>query len=188
MTHWLFIMISSITTMLSQNVQDVLMSCSIWSSFSGHPMMMYPFSHCKWSPCEVACCNCCIDMYSQMFVTVCMGSTFTFMPDISVSLFSLWLCIESQSVMNRSSPGLYYILLWIDVSRGEFIVFFVTVLQHLFWILLQVVYDLLLYLPPWQSNSSVISWDYVIYLVHPFQCCCIFSPYWSGFCLQMQMV
>ena len=42
-----FIMILSITAMSSWNVQYVLISHGIWSLFSGHPMMMYPFSHCK---------------------------------------------------------------------------------------------------------------------------------------------
>ena len=97
--HLPFIMIPSCTAMSSWNIQYVLMSCSIWSLFSGQPMMMYPFSHCKWLSCEVACCNYCFDMHSGMFVTLCMVSTLTFMPGISAFLFSLWLCLESQSAM-----------------------------------------------------------------------------------------
>ena len=109
MTHLSFIIIPSITTMSSQNVHYVLISCDIWLLFSGQSMMMYPFSHCKWSSCMVAWCNCCIDIHSGMFAAVCMANLH-FMLGISASLFFLQLCLESQSVMNRSGPGLYNIL------------------------------------------------------------------------------
>ena len=45
-----------------------------------------------------------------MFMVFCMTSIFNCMPGISASLFSVWFCLESQSVMSRSSPGLYMIL------------------------------------------------------------------------------
>ena len=54
--------------------------------------------------------DCCIFMQSGMFVIVCMASICNCMPGISASLFSLWFCLESQSVMNRSGQGLYMIL------------------------------------------------------------------------------
>ena len=114
------IMIPSITTMSSQNTQYVLMSCGIWSLISGQPMMLHPFIHCKWSSCEVAFCSCCIDMHSGMFAAVCMVSTFTFMPGICASLFSLWLCLESQSVMNRLRSGLYNIMTLIYPENSLF--------------------------------------------------------------------
>ena len=48
-------------------------------------------------------------MHSRMFVVVCIASTFMSMPCISMYLFSVWLCLESQSVMKSSGFGLYII-------------------------------------------------------------------------------
>ena len=110
--HLPFNMIPSITAMSSQNVQYILMSYSIWSLFSGQPTIMYPFIYCKCSSCVVACCKHGIDMHSGIFVAVCIVSTFISMPGIFASLFSEWLCLESQSAMKRSGPCLYNILTW----------------------------------------------------------------------------
>ena len=109
-THLPFSMIPLVTTMLCQNIQCILMSYGIWSLFSGQPTMIYPFSHCKWSSCVVACCNCGSDMHSGMSLAVCIVSTSISMPYISASLFSVWLCLESKSVMKRSGTGLCNIL------------------------------------------------------------------------------
>ena len=58
-------------------------------------------------------------MQSGIFVVVCMVLIFNCMPGISASSFSEWFCLESQSVMNRSGPGLYMILNldWCILSR-----------------------------------------------------------------------
>ena len=58
-------------------------------------------------------------MQSGMFVVVCMVSIFNCMPGISASLFSVWLCLERQSGMNRSGLDLYMILTlyWCILSR-----------------------------------------------------------------------
>ena len=127
------IIILLITTLSSQNVQYVITSSGIWSLFSGHPLITYPFSHCKWLSCAVACCNCDIDIHSGMFVAVCMASKFTSMPGFSAPLLSVWFCLESQSVMNRSGPGCIIFWLRIGVFWGEYVVFFVTALQILFF-------------------------------------------------------
>ena len=82
----------------------------IWSLFSGQPLIILSLSCCRWSSCEVACCNCCITMQSGMFVVVYMASTFNCMSGISSSIFSLWFCLESHLAMNRSGPGLFMIL------------------------------------------------------------------------------
>ena len=52
-------------------------------------------------------------------LVVCMSSIFSCMPGISVPLLSVWLYQESQSVMNRSSSGLYIILTlyWCILSK-----------------------------------------------------------------------
>ena len=105
-----FIMIPSITAMSSLNDQYILISCGIWSLFSSHPTMMYPFSHCKWSSCAVGWYFCRIDMHSRMFVVFCIPSTFMSMLCISASLFSVSFCIDSQSAMKNCGPSLYIIL------------------------------------------------------------------------------
>ena len=51
-THLPFIMNLLITAMSSLNDQCILLSHCIWSLPSEHPMMMYPFSHCKCSSCS----------------------------------------------------------------------------------------------------------------------------------------
>ena len=77
--------------------------------FSGQPTMMYPFGHCKWLSCVVACCNCGIDMHSRMFVAVCIASTFLSMPGISVSLFSVpclyggWSILQSGKLWSTTN-------------------------------------------------------------------------------------
>ena len=108
-------MIPSIIAMSSWNVQYVHMFCGIWSLFS----MASLCKKTQTSSCDVACCNCCIVMQSGMFVVICLVSIFNCMPGISASLFSVWFCLESQSVMNRSGPGLYMILTlyWCILSR-----------------------------------------------------------------------
>ena len=147
-TCLLFSMIHSITNMSSYNVQYVCMSCDIWFPFSGQPLMMYTFSCCRWSSCDVACCNCCIVMHSGMFVIVCMASIFNCMPGISASLFSVCFCLESQSAMNRSGLGLHIFLTlyWCILSRIHCILCEKFAMSS--WILLLVAYDLSLYSPP----------------------------------------
>ena len=49
-------------------------------------------------------------MQFGMYVVRCIALMFIFMAGISSSLFSLWFCLDSQSAMNRSDPGLYIIL------------------------------------------------------------------------------
>ena len=146
---------------------------------------MYSFSCCSCLPCDVACCNCCIVIQSGMFVVVCMASILNCMPGVSVSLFSM--CLESQSVMNRSGLGLYMIWLYIGVFWAEFIVFSVIMFQHLSWRLLLVVYDLLLYSPLSQSTSDGICQAHIVYLVPLFQCCCTFFLHLTDFLLANMM-
>ena len=102
-----FMMILSITAMPSLHDQYILMSSRTWSLISSHPVMMYPLSCCKCSSWLVTCCICVIDLHSGMFIDV---STLTSMPCISSSLFSIWLCLDSQSAIKSSGPGLHIIL------------------------------------------------------------------------------
>ena len=57
-----FSITQSITAISSQNIQYVLLSCGIWSLFSGQPLMLCSLSCCRCSPCEAACCSSCILM------------------------------------------------------------------------------------------------------------------------------
>ena len=58
-------------------------------------------------------------MQSGMLIAVCMTLLFNSIPGISVSLLSVWFCLESQSAMNKSGPGLYMALTlyWCILSR-----------------------------------------------------------------------
>ena len=109
----------SITAILSQNIQYVLMSCGIWYLLSGQPCMIYSLRHCWCSSWDIALYSSCIFMHSSLLVATCMKLTFICIPHISVPLFFLWLCMESQSTINRSCSGLYITLTlyWFILSR-----------------------------------------------------------------------
>ena len=130
-----------------------------WSLISGHPAMMYPFSHHKCSSCAVACCIYWIDMHSGTFIDSVWHPLLCPCHVFSSSLFSMWLCWHSQSAVKSSYPSLYIILPSIDVSLGECTGFTETGLLCLSWILLLGVYDQLLYLPLWQSNNGEFFWE-----------------------------
>ena len=108
-----------ITVISSQNMLYGLRFCAMWSLFSGHPLKICSFSCCKWLSSDAAHCSSCIIMHSGMFIVVCMVLMCTCIPGISLSLFSLWFCLETQSAMKRSGPGLYIILTlyWLILRR-----------------------------------------------------------------------
>ena len=108
--HLPFMMTPSITAMLSLNDLYSLTSWCSWSLLSGQPAITKHFSHCKCSSYTAACCICWIDMHSGASVYVCTVSTLTSIPNIASSLFSLWLCWDSQSAIKISGPSLYIIL------------------------------------------------------------------------------
>ena len=96
MTCLSFTMIPSITTMSFWNIQYVLTSCSIWTLFSGQPMTMYHFSHCKLSSCEVACCNCLLTC-----TLGCLSLSVWCQPSLSCQVF-LHLCFPYGCVWKAS--------------------------------------------------------------------------------------
>ena len=153
-----------ITVILSQNDWYGLRFSTMWSLFSGHPMMICSFSCWKWLSCGVTCCSSCIIMHSGIFVVICTVLMFTCTPVIS-SLFLLWFWDLEQLC----------VLFWlcIVVFWGGFVDVFVIVSLHHFWIMLPVVCDLWLYSPLCQSSNNGTFQDYVVYLVLPFLCCCI---------------
>ena len=67
--------------------------------------------------------NASIDRHSGISVVVCMMSTQSSMPFISWSFPSAWLCLDSQSVIKISGPGLYvtWTLYWCIFSRIHWI-------------------------------------------------------------------
>ena len=70
--------------------------------------MMCCLSCCRWSSLIVACCVSCVVMHFGKSV-VSIALMFFLLPGILSSLFFMWFCLDSQYVMNRSGPDLYYI-------------------------------------------------------------------------------
>ena len=99
----------SITASLSLYDQYGCESTHSLSLLSGQPVIIIPFSFCRWLFIDDTCCISAIDMHSGISVAVCMASTQTSMPFMGLSLPSVWLCLSSQSAMKTSGPGLYII-------------------------------------------------------------------------------
>ena len=99
----------SITAILSLYDQYGCKSVHISSLLSGQPEIIISFSCCRWLSSDDACCISAIDTHSGISVTVCIASTCTSMPFIGLSFPSVWLCLDSQSAMKISGPGLYMI-------------------------------------------------------------------------------
>ena len=118
--HLPCMMTPSITAMSSLNDQYGLMSWCNCSLLSGHPTIIKHFNCCKSLSCAGACYICWIDMHSGTSVDVCIASTQTSIPLIASSLFSLWLCWDSQYAIKILA--LVCIVFWpcIDVSSVGF--------------------------------------------------------------------
>ena len=104
-----FMMTPSIIGMLFLNNQYDLMPWCSWFLFSGQPAIRKHFSHCKYSSFVVSCCICWFDIQSGTYIYVCTALTPTSILPIASSLFSLWLCQDSQSAIKISGPGLHSI-------------------------------------------------------------------------------
>ena len=89
------------------------------SLLSSQPEIIIHFSCCRWLSSDDAYCISAIDTHSGISVMVCITSTCTSMPFIGLSFPSVWLCLNSQSAMKISGPGLYMIrtLYWWIFSR-----------------------------------------------------------------------
>ena len=68
--------------------------------------MIYGFSSCRCASLAVTSYISHFDVHTGRSTTVSVVFMFMFKPLISLSLFSLWLCHDSQSAMNSSWPGL----------------------------------------------------------------------------------
>ena len=145
-------------------------------------------SCCRWSSYEVTCYNCCIIIQSGMFVVACMASTFNYIPGISSSLLSLWLCLESQSAMNRSGPDFYMILTLYQCILERRIHCLWDSIATSFLKIVSSGFDLLSYSSLLQSSSDGTSQAHDVYLVPLFKCCSIFFLHLTGSWLQTQWV
>ena len=102
--HLPFSIIPSITTMYECPIQPSFLQYLIFAVLPTSDDVS--LRCCRWSSLTVACCISCIVMQFTMFFAVPITLMFDFLPSISSSRFSLWFCLESQSAMNRSDPGL----------------------------------------------------------------------------------
>ena len=98
--------------------QYCLMLCSTSSFLCGQPIIIYVFILSSWVSSCVATCVSYIDVHTGTFIDVPMALTFLLIPALSRSLFYVWLFWDSQSVMQKSEPGLYmmFILYWCILS------------------------------------------------------------------------
>ena len=85
------------------------------SSFlCSQPCIMYAFSSCRCASSHVVAYKSSMDVHTGVFAKVLIAFTFTLIPVISWSLFSVWLLQDSLSTMYMSGPDLYmtYTLYW----------------------------------------------------------------------------
>ena len=99
----------SITANSSLYDQYGCMSTCRSSLLSGQPVIIISFSCCRWEFSDNAHCISAIDMHFGISIAVCMASTHMSMPFIGLSFPSVWLCLDSQSAIKISGPGLYMI-------------------------------------------------------------------------------
>ena len=104
-----FSTIPSITASSSLYYQYAFMSACSLSLILGHPVIIKPLRHCKWSSCVDTCCICAMDMHCSMSITLCMASILMSISLIGLSFPSTWLCHNNQSAIKISGPGLYII-------------------------------------------------------------------------------
>ena len=84
--------------------QYFCMSCVMSSFFCGQSFMIHGFSCCRCVSLAVTSYIMCIDVHTDMSSAVSITLMFMLRHHISLSLFSSWLCHDSQSALN--SPGL----------------------------------------------------------------------------------
>ena len=103
------IKIPLITAMLSLNDQYVLIShCIMVFNFWPSYAVMYPFSLVSAHLVQLPAVPVMIDMYSWMFIVVCIVFIFMSMLCISSSLFSVWLCSIQPICNEKLWPWLVY--------------------------------------------------------------------------------
>ena len=106
--------IPSVTASSSLYDQYCCTSACSSSLLSGQPVIIIPFSCCRWVSNDDAHCISTIDMHSGISIEVCMASTWMSLPLIGLSFPSVWLYLNSQSQIKISGQGLYiiWILYW----------------------------------------------------------------------------
>ena len=93
--------------------------CLALCLLDGQPSITYVFRSCKYASFGVASFISHISIYVVMSVAASVVCMLDSKPTVSLSLFCTRFCLISQSVMHRSSPGLYImcILYWCIFSR-----------------------------------------------------------------------
>ena len=98
-TYLPFIMIPFISTMSSQNIQYILFSCDIWSSFSGHPIMMYPLvtvsDHLVQLPVVFVRLTCILDGHH------CLYCIYLYVHALYLCIFVLCMFVSGQPICNE---------------------------------------------------------------------------------------
>ena len=104
----------SITASSSLYDQYGCMSMHSSSLLSGQPEIIIPLGCCRWLLSDDACCISAIDTHSGISIMVCNCFHLYFHALYWFILPSVWLCLDSQSAMKISGPGLYmiWILYW----------------------------------------------------------------------------
>ena len=97
--HLPFSIMPSITASSSLYDQYGCKSAHSSSLLSGQPVIIIPFSCCRWLSHDNACCISAIDTHSGISIAVCMASTQMSMPFIGLCFPSVWLCLNSLSAM-----------------------------------------------------------------------------------------
>ena len=83
------------------------MSCAMSSFLCSQPFRIYAFSSCRCASLDVTSCISHIDVHTGKSTAVSVTLMSMLRPHISLSLFSSWLCHDSQSAVNSLGPGLY---------------------------------------------------------------------------------
>ena len=106
-THFPFMATPSIKANSCLIGQYFCMPCATSSFSCSQSFMIYDWSSYKCTSLVIASSISCIDVQTGRSTAVSNASMFMLRPHTSLSLFSLWLCYDSQSTMNSSGPGLF---------------------------------------------------------------------------------
>ena len=122
-------------------------------------------------------------MYAYMSIMALMVFMLNSMPHISLSLFTMWFCLDNQSAMYKLGPGFYCthtlyccILIIMHYSLCDSVV--ISILNIVTRTLWYVISFLL-----WGSNNGGTSQGHLVFQLPSVLCCNIFIQHWTDFCL-----
>ena len=117
-------------------------------------------------------------MHFGVFAHVSRALMLRLIPIISLSLPSLWLCLDNQFSINSTDPGFTWPLCCIDGCATESSVTYMKTLVHPSWRLPSEVWDVLSHWLHGRSSSGGTCLIQVIFLEFLFQCCCTRFLHW----------